>query len=248
LYELIRKAVNKTKSKLFEFQNSIFRKMLNLEFPQKNFFTSVFLGNDYSGYWFPQEMLKDCGTIWGVGLGHDSSFELALTERGYKLYGFEPELECYQMSTKQFENTNALIENYGLWDRTGRFPYAGENVSIVNIFRLPQVEEVELDIRSLWEIAIEKELHSHKPPRILKMNIEGAEREILLRLMREPLDFEVVIFQAEFMFHVGFRRIAEKIKAYQELRLVLRNLQNNNWVIENFSRHQYTLIKHPCGN
>jgi len=231
------------KSRAFEMQNSIFRRLLKCEFVKENKTKFTFLGNGYSGYWFPTNLLERRGTIWGVGLGRDSSFEKELLDRGYSFFGFEPELECYEISRKQFEGTEAVLENYGLWDKSGEFNYTGENISIVNIFDLEEESKEKLVIRSLWEIAEEKSLSKNNRPRVLKLNIEGAEREILLRFLKEPLDFDAIIFQAEFLFHIGFKKILRKIKAWNELRTILRHLDTRNWEISNFTRHQITLMK-----
>lgn len=231
------------KTSLVEFQNNIYRKILAREFLSAIQIEHRFIGNTYSGYHFPSALIESKGTIWGVGLGRDSSFEFELMQQGYKFIGFEPEADCYQVSKNQFSGTNAELENYGLWDKTGSFSYTGENISIVNIFGLTQVSEDKLEIRSLWDTALEKNLEKNSRPRILKLNIEGAEREILLRFIKDPLDFEVIIFQAEFLFHIGFKRIWDKQRAYKELQLILRSLLKMEWVICHLSRNQVTLVK-----
>ncbi len=228
---------------LFEFQNSFYRRLIKIEFPVKEKIQCVFVGNSYSGYFFPKSLLTKEGTIWGVGLGRDSSFELELLKQGYAFYGFEPERNCYKMSKNQFEGTDAVIENFGLWDKAGKFRYSGNNISIVNIFRLEQVSEEELEIRSLWDIVEEKKLLHNKSPRILKLNIEGAEKEILSKLIEEPLEFDVIIFQAEFLFHVGFKRLREKWKSYRELQKILHGFCKLGWQMVDISRHQITIIK-----
>jgi len=201
-----------------------------------------FLGNEYSGYRFPESLLEAKGSIWGVGLGYDSSFEYELTRLGYDFCGFEPEPNCYDTSVKQFEGTQAKIENYGLWDKSGSFEFTGENISIVNIFNLKERSHTKLDIRSLWSVAMEKKLINNHHPRVLKLNIEGAEREILLKFLEEPLEFDVIIFQAEFLFHVGFIRFLYKRKAYKDLVRILKGFQEMGWSIIDFSRHQITLL------
>ena len=216
--------------------------MLTTKFLEKQKEDLLYLGNSYSGYWIPSNLLDRRGTIWGVGLGRDSSFEYHLLQKGYNFIGFEPEKDCFNISKKQFRETSAVIENYGLWDKSGSFSYTGENISIVNIFDIPIESKELLEIRSLWDVATEKSLQDNKHPRILKLNIEGAEREILKRLVIEPLEFEVIIFQAEFLFHIGFKRLKKKIKAYRELREILEGFQGLNWTIVDLSRHQVTLI------
>jgi FkbM family methyltransferase len=228
---------------MFEAQNSVFRFLVKNRSKIKTPVEMVFLGNSYSGYWFPHFLLGSKGTIWGVGLGHDSSFEYELVSRGYDFFGFEPESNCFESSTRQFQNTNATLANYGLWDKSGHFHYSGRNVSIVNIFQLEKLSRDTLEIRSLWEVAEEKKIDDSEYPRILKLNIEGAEREILKKFIVEPLEFEVIIFQAEFLFHVGFKRIFKKIRAYRELSEVLSGFHQMQWEIVHLTRHQITLIK-----
>jgi FkbM family methyltransferase len=231
------------KISLVEIQNNFYRKLLAREFLSEIEIEHQFIGNSYSGYHFPKKLIESKGTIWGVGLGRDSSFELELIRQGYAFFGFEPEVSCYKVSQNQFRGTAAILENYGLWDKAGSYSYTGENISIVNIFGLTQESAEKLDIRSLWDIALEKNLRNNLRPRILKLNIEGAEREILLRFINDPLDFEVITFQAEFLFHLGFKRIRNKQKAYKELQSILRSLQKMDWEICHLSRNQITLIK-----
>lgn len=230
------------KTVLFEIQNSVFRKLLMIENPTMDT-ELVFLGNNYSGYWFPSSLLGANGTLWGVGLGHDSSFELELMRRGYMFYGFEPEANCFESSSLQFEGTSAILFNFGLWNQSGDFHYTGENISIVDIFELGSRSSETLEIKSLWEVANELDLKQMKSPRVLKLNIEGAEKEILLRFVEEPLPFDVLIFQAEFLFHISFKSIIKKILAYLHLRTIMRKLKNLGWIVTDFSRHQVTLTK-----
>ena len=231
------------KVRIFEAQNSCFRYLIKLKFPVQKKVEMSFIGNHYSGYWFPNKLIESRGTIWGVGLGFDSSFEWELLKSGYTFIGFEPELNCFESSIKEFAETSAVIENYGLWDKSGEYRFTGENISIVNIFNLEEESEQKLKIRSLWDVAIEKELSSLPRPRVLKLNIEGAEREILLKLIENPIDFDLIIFQAEFLFHVGFKQIRKKFKAYKEVKNILKGLHSLGWDLIDLSRHQITFMK-----
>ena len=77
----------------------------------------------------------------------------------------------------------------------------------------------------------------------MKLNIEGAEKEILLKLVTEPLEFEAIIFQAEFLFHISFKRFREKWKSHKELQKIFYGFHNLGWIVEDISRHQITLVK-----
>jgi FkbM family methyltransferase len=235
--------LNKLKSQVYEFQNEIFRKVLKLAFARKSKFEMIRIGNDYSGYWFPKELLPLKGTIWGVGLGHDSTFEKEMSEMDWNILGFEPEYKCFQSSRAQLKSNNVMLYQFGLWDKKGSFKYSGDNISIVDIFQKRDFHPTKLEIRSLWEVSQELRLTEQIPPRVLRMNIEGAEREILRRMTSEILEFEIIIFQAEFLFHLPFKFQAQKIMALFELISVIRMLEKLGWDSIDLKRHQITLIK-----
>lgn len=201
-----------------------------------------FLGNNYSGYWFPEKLIESKGTIWGVGLGMDSSFELELGERGWKVIGFEPDIICFQQAEEELRDINSRLFPYGLWDKNGVFESFGESISLVNIFENFSGNKDSLQIHNIHEIADSLQLDKQKYPRVLKMNIEGAEREILHAMIENPLSFEIVLFQAEFLLHLGFFKIVKKIRATRELRTIIKGLISNNYKLIHSFRNQFTLI------
>lgn len=231
------------KSQIYEFQNEIFRKVLRLAFGCKSKIEMVRIGNHYSGYWFPVEILPLKGTIWGVGLGHDSTFEKDMSEMDWQILGFEPEYKCFQSSRAQLKSNNVTLYEFGLWDKKGTFEYTGDNISIVDIFQKGDFHPTKLEIRSLWDVSKDLHLTEQRKPRVLRMNIEGAEREILRKMTSEILEFEIIIFQAEFLFHIPFKFQVQKIKALVELLSILRLLEKLGWNSMDLKRHQITLIK-----
>jgi hypothetical protein len=233
----------KLKTTVFEFQNELFRKVLKLAFAHKKKYEMVRIGNDYSGYWFPYEILPLKGTIWGVGLGHDSTFEKDMSEKGWDILGFEPEYKCFQSSLAQLKSTNVVLYPFGLWDKKGQFGYTGDNISIVDVFQKGDFHPTKLDIRSLWDVSKDLNLSNQKQPRVLRMNIEGAEKEILRRMTLEILEFELIIFQAEFLFHLPFKFQMQRLKALVELLSILRVLGKLGWNSMDVKRHQITLVK-----
>jgi len=235
--------MNSVKKLLFETQNALIRNYIKLKFLDKYEWQLERIGNEYSGYWYPANLLALNGTIWGVGLGLDSSFEKELLNRGYTVLGFEPEIRCYEVSCKQLKNPKSKIFNFGLWDKKGLFKYTGDNISIVDIFNKGEYRDSFLDIRSLWDVAQELSLELNERPRVLRMNIEGAEREILLRFIEEPLPFDVIIFQAEFLFHLSFKSIRNRIRAIKELERVLTEIRKSGWKLVGLNRNQITLVK-----
>lgn len=201
-----------------------------------------FIGNSYSGYWFPDQFVHSAGTIWGVGLGMDSSFEVQLGKNGYKVLGFEPDGECNAHALVEFEGINSEIFSYGLWDRNGVFESFGESISLVNIFDNSVGNKDTLQIRDIQEIAKNLKLGEQKMPRVLKMNIEGAEREILHSVIANSLEYEIILFQAEFLLHLGFFKFLKKIRATLELRSIFIALSEQGYKLVHSFRNQFTLI------
>jgi FkbM family methyltransferase len=228
---------------IFSLQNRFLINFATTNLTTKHLNQMKFLGNNYSGYWFPDNLINSRGTIWGVGLGFDSSFETYLEAKGFKVYGFEPELGAYAQATKEFEGTKSELFPWGLWDRAGKFESFGTSISIVNIFDNQRGNQDSLEIRNIHEAAEELELTNQSAPRVLKLNIEGAEREILLGLTVKPLNFEVIIFQAEFLFHLSFFKLRKKIIAARDLRRIIRGLKLNGYDLVDIHRHQLTFVR-----
>ena len=230
------------KGKIFRFENDLLIKFATRCLISKFDSPMKFLGNSYSGYWFPEKLIESEGTIWGVGLGMDSSFELELGERGWKVIGFEPDIICFQQAEEELRDINSQLFPYGLWDKNGVFESFGESISLVNIFENFSGNKDSLQIYNIHEIADSLQLDKQKYPRVLKMNIEGAEREVLHAMIENPLSFEIVLFQAEFLLHLGFFKIVKKIRATRELRTIIKGLISNNYKLIHSFRNQFTLI------
>ena len=230
------------KGKIFRFQNDLLILLATWGLTSKESVTMVFMGNNYSGYWFPKSLISSAGTIWGVGLGMNSSFELRLGELGYKVIGFEPDSDCISQAQIEFAGIDSTIHHFGLWDRNGFFESFGSSISLVNIFENGLGNKDSLDIRDIHEVARFTDLEHQKVPRILKMNIEGAEREILFAMISRPLHFEVIMFQAEFLLHLGFFKFMKKLQATFQLRAILRGLSSHGFELVHNYRNQFTLI------
>ena len=226
----------------FRLQNEIIIFMATFGLVSSNRPTMAFIGNKYSGYWFPKNLIHASGTVWGVGLGMDSSFEVELGKGGYTVVGFEPDSVCIAHARVEFESINSEIHAFGLWDKNGVFESFGSSISLVNIFDNSIGNRDSLQIQDIHEVASLLKLNEQKSPLVLKMNIEGAEREILLRIVDFPLPFEVIMFQAEFLLHLGFFKIFKKLYAMRELRLIIKGLISNDYLLVHSFRNQFTLV------
>lgn len=79
-------------------------------------------------------MLGKRGSIFGVGLGHDSSFEFELENMGYKFFGFELHILSYNESIKQFNKSDSGIFNYVISTKNAEVRSRGDNLSNSEIY------------------------------------------------------------------------------------------------------------------
>lgn len=229
------------KGKVFRLQNDFLIYFATRGLSYRNKCSMSFIGNDYSGYWYPDDLVDSAGTIWGVGLGMDSSFELELGQKGYRVLGFEPDPECFAAAKTEFSVIDSKIFNYGIWDKNGTFESFGTSISLVNIFENPLSNDDALEIRDIQEVARSLNFDNQLRPRVLKMNIEGAEFEILQSLVKEPLNFEIIMFQAEFLLHLSFFKFAKKIRSAFELRETIIEFHKRGYRLVHNYRNQFTL-------
>ncbi len=167
------------------------------------------IGTGYGGWLVPSGLLSRQSLCYGVGAGEDISFEIELINRyGCEVYCFDPTPKAQQhVDLLQANTANGLptpINNeagvnykadpqclsrlhfypFGLWsqDRTMRF-YSPKNLahvshSIVNLQRTDSYFEA--DCRTIKTVM---QIFQHMDLSLLKLDVEGAEYEILTSLL-----------------------------------------------------------------
>lgn len=163
------------------------------------------LGTQYGGWYVPVELLNSTSICYCVGAGEDVSFDLELINNfGCHVYTFDPTLRAREHIEKiqtsvRSQNSKAVkygasdfyhcdsdtlanlhFHPYGLWKESGlvRF-YAPKNSSHVShsIVNLQNTSDYfEAECRSMEEIMMSM---GHKDVSLLKLDVEGAEYEIL---------------------------------------------------------------------
>lgn len=168
-------------------------------------------GTLYGGWFIPGGVLTETSLCYCVGAGEDISFELELINHfGCEVYTFDPTPRARQHVAKLFENTaiglptringNGVLSYevdrgglahlhflpYGVWgeNKTMRFysPVDPAHVShsLVNLQRTDRYFEAECHtVRTIMESL----KHNHLT--LLKLDIEGAEHEVIRSLLEE---------------------------------------------------------------
>jgi len=149
----------------------------------------VRIGSDYGGWWVPSTLLGPHSVVYLAGAGEDISFDLGLMER----YGCEvvsvdptPRAIAYVGRHAPAEVYHFVSVGLGGSNRIERFyaPANPEHVShsITNLQETTDFFEAEL--RTLDGLMAE---FGHETVDLLKIDIEGAEYEVLDHLMERGL-------------------------------------------------------------
>lgn len=154
----------------------------------------VRIGSVYGGWWVPETLLGPESICYLAGAGEDITFDLGLMERfGCRVVSVDPTPRAikYVSEHAPAEGYRFLPVGLGGSDRVERFytPADPAHVShsIANLQRTQEFFEAQLRTpRSLMD-----EL-GHDRIDLLKMDVEGAEYEILDFLMRQELYPRVV--------------------------------------------------------
>jgi FkbM family methyltransferase len=155
----------------------------------------VKLGSAYGGWVIPATLLEESSVCYCVGVGEDITFDLALIERfGCQVFAFDPTPRAIQ----HVKATTSAVGSFhfypvGLWSADGRLKFfAPQNPchvshSIVNLQGTTGYFEAECKRLS----TIMRELE-HTSLDLLKLDIEGAEYEVLSSLLEDNIRIKVL--------------------------------------------------------
>ena len=166
----------------------------------------VKLGSAYGGWVIPATLLEESSVCYCVGVGEDITFDLALIERfGCQVFAFDPTPRAIQ----HVKATTSAVGSFhfypvGLWSADGRLKFfAPQNPchvshSIVNLQGTTGYFEAECKRLS----TIMRELE-HTSLDLLKLDIEGAEYEVLSSLLEDNIRIKVLCVEFDQPTHLS---------------------------------------------
>lgn len=234
--------------------------------PVESLFPVERIGTPYGGWLIPQDLLTPESVCYFVGAGEDISFDLGVAAKyGCQVHIFDPTpravthfeqviqglktgkpAACSTSSTGHYPDYPAGMTEIlhfhpiGIWneDTVLRFfaPQNAEHVShsIVNLQRSEKA--IEVPVRRLAGIMREE---GHKRIDVLKIDIEGAEYQVIESILEDRLDIDVLCIEYD-------ESAANHLDAgyIGRIRGSLQSLTNSGYhIIAKEKRcHNYTLI------
>ncbi|MFX0170793.1 MAG: FkbM family methyltransferase [Candidatus Hodarchaeota archaeon] len=164
------------------------------------------IGSFYGGWMIPIDLLNENSICYCAGVGEDITFDLALIDRySCQVFAFDPTPRAISYVEQKTSN----IPNYqfypiGLWttQQKMRF-YSPKNPSHVShsITNIQQTETFfEAECKRLFQLMSEL---NHNRIDLLKLDIEGAEYEVLETIIEDKLNIGIICVE----FHKPLKNV-----------------------------------------
>lgn len=197
-------------------------------------------GSGYGGWVIPTSLLSPSSICYCVGVGEDISFDMALIET-FKtpVFAFDPTPRALRyVQAKAGDVPNYHFLDVGVWseDRLMRFykPRDQNHVSYSVVNLQNTSDFIEANFRSLPSLMAEL---GHNRIDLLKLDVEGAEYEILKHILQEGLQIEILC--VEFDVFTSTQMVTQILRASQ----MLRKLRRGGYTVVNADGWNYTLVR-----
>jgi len=141
-----------------------------------------FIGSKYGGYSVPRGLLDKNSIVYSFGLGEDATFDTGLTEMyGCEIHIFDPTPRAkifYESKLKDYPKL--VYHEFGLWDKDAevRFYSPADSTHVSHsIGNLQNTEQ--FFTGRVMRLKTIMELLGHTKIGLLKLDIEGAEYEVI---------------------------------------------------------------------
>lgn len=190
----------------------------------------VRLGSSYGGWWVPESALKNPGVAYCAGAGEDVTFDLELVSRGFSVWTFDPTPRAIEHVAKV--GADLHFSPVGWWSSTTTLkffaPVVAGDVSHSAVNLQNTEDYFTANVTTVREIA---QANGHESIKVIKMDIEGAEHEVIRSLLeRGPLPD---VWCVEFDQPQPMRKV---IRAVQEIK-------NRGYDLVKIERWNYTFMR-----
>lgn len=157
-------------------------------------------GNDYGGFYVCQDLINANSIVYSFGIGEDISFDIELiNNHNCRVFAFDPTPKSINW-VKGHEKLPAkfLFLEYGLADKTGSadffLPKNTDHVSgsLVMQDYVDDTNKISVNMKSIRDI-VEQLDHDHI--NVLKMDIEGAEYNVLNDILSTSIEIDQILIE-----------------------------------------------------
>ena len=182
-------------------------------------------GSDNGGFYACPDFIDENPIVYSFGIGQDISFDKSMIKKHTcTVFGFDPTPKSIQWVKDNVTEKNFKFYEFGIGEKTEKttffLPLNEMHVSgsYVQQSNVSEIRSVEVQMKSLFDIA--KEL-GHDHINVLKMDIEGAEYDIIEGIINSNLKIDQILIE----FHDRF--FEEKLKSQK----VVEMFQNKGYEI-----------------
>lgn len=186
----------------------------------------LWYGKLFSGFFVCPDYLNENSIVYSFGIGEDISFdEEIISKHKCKVFGFDPTPKSIEWIKKYNISENFFFKNYGISSITGKvdfyLPKNSNHVSGSSVIQdnVNSNEKIEVEMKTLTDIMIEL---GHNQIDVLKMDIEGAEYEVLENIINSNIKIHQILVE----FHDRYIKNGK-----QKTKEIIEKLKSNNYKI-----------------
>ena len=175
-----------------------------------NKISKQWFGNQYGGFYLAQNSIDKSSIVYSVGIGEDISFDEGIMDRyGCKVFAFDPTPKSVVWVKENVTTQNFVFSPIGVAKEKGSrkfyLPTNNSHVSgsIHDIKTINNSNSIDLKFDSLSNIMKD---NNHSKLDLLKMDIEGAEYEVIDHIKKNNIDIKQILVE----FHPHFEKDGKK--------------------------------------
>ena len=179
------------------------------------------LGNNYGGFYLTTGGLNKYSIVYSIGIGEDISFDSEVIEKfDCKVFAYDPTPKSVDWVAKHVKNQKFIFQPFGVANQKGkkRF-YLPKNRNHVSgsLHPIHSVETTKSIVLNFDTLSSLMKKNNHKKIDVLKMDIEGAEYDVIEDIVKNKIDVGQILVEFHPHFEKGGRKKTKKaIKSLHE--------------------------------